>query len=113
MEELHRRVTLSHKANVLRALRTGAPGRAKDRRREVPRIDMSQAAELITQDGRVIGVNFLDLSRCGFKIRHSDDLVEGDVVTIVSARGSRALGEIKWVAHRLAGGVFVEAPEQL
>jgi hypothetical protein len=83
---------------------------AKDRRREVPRIELSQAAYLITQDGRSISVEFLDLSCQGFKIRHSDDLLEGDLVTIVSARGSKAPGEIKWVADQMAGGIFVEPP---
>lgn len=121
MEELQRRVS-SHKAVVFTALRTReskssqevkAYARSGERRREVPRIDMSQAAQLITHEGRVISVRFLDLSRCGFKIRHSDDLVEEDLVTIVSARGSRARGEIKWVADRLAGGIFVEAPQDL
>lgn len=119
MEELHRRAPTCHGAVVAAALRTReskrgrdteGSERAKDRRREVPRIELSQAAYLITQDGRSISVEFLDLSCQGFKIRHSDDLLEGDLVTIVSARGSKAQGEIKWVADQMAGGIFVEPP---
>lgn len=119
MEELHRRAPTCHGVVVEAALRTResnrgreteGKGRAKDRRREVPRIELSQAAYLITLDGCSTRVEFLDLSCQGFKLRHSDDLLEGDLVTIVSARGSRAQGEIKWVADRMAGGIFLEPP---
>ncbi|MFC7538116.1 hypothetical protein ACFQPG_12210 [Sphingomonas sp. GCM10030256] len=79
----------------------------------MPRIDVSQPAELGTEDGRSISIDFLDLSRAGFKIRHEDELLSGDLVTIISARGSRARAEIKWVGDRIAGGVFVEPPEEL
>lgn len=86
---------------------------AKERRRERPRIELLQTAHLITQDGRMVDVEFLDLSQQGFKIRHSDDLLDGDAVTIISVRGSRVQAVIKWVADRLAGGVFVEPPPSI
>ena len=96
----------------LNAMLTGET-RHMERRRELPRIDLSQPAELLTHDGRSISIDFLDLSRAGFKIRHQDELMAGDVVTIVSLRGSTVKAEIKWVADRLAGGIFVEPPEEL
>lgn len=119
MPELHRRGQLARADFVVAALRTEQAQRcreiehserAKERRRERPRIELLQSAHLITQDGRVVDVEFLDLSQEGFKIRHSDDLLGGDLVTIVSVRGSRAQAVIKWVADRMAGGVFVGPP---
>lgn len=71
---------------------------------------MSQPAELITHDGRSISIDFLDLSQAGFKIRHHDELMAGDIVTIISARGSTARAKIKWTADRMAGGIFTEPP---
>jgi hypothetical protein len=84
-----------------------------ERRRELPRIELMQPAELRTQDGRSVDVTFLDLSREGFKLRHNEDLMVGDTVTIVSSRGSEVLAEIKWVADRTAGGIFLEPPTEV
>jgi hypothetical protein len=74
---------------------------------------MTQPAELVTHDGRSVSIEFYDLSRSGFKIRHDDELMVGDIVTIISSRGSRVTAEIKWVADRLAGGIFIEPPEDI
>lgn len=84
-----------------------------EKRRELPRIDMAQPAQLLTADGRTISISFLDLSRSGFKISHDDDLMAGDLVTIISVRGSAVKAEIKWVADRMAGGIFAEPPADL
>lgn len=74
---------------------------------------MSQPAELLTTDGRLVDIDFIDLSRDGFKIRHREDLVVGDVVTITSGRGTKVLAQIKWVADRMAGGIFLDPPQEI
>lgn len=84
-----------------------------NRRKEVARIDTWQPAELITHDGRSICIDLLDISRAGFKIKHQDELLDGDYVTIISARGSKVLAKILWVADQMAGGIFVDPPEDL
>lgn len=81
-----------------------------ERRQELPRIELSQPAELRTHDGRSVDAIFLDLSREGFKLSHTDELMVGDIVTIVSTRGSEVQAEIKWVADRMAGGIFLDPP---
>lgn len=84
-----------------------------ERRNEAPRIDMTQPAELVTHDGSSVSIEFLDLSRSGFKIKHGAELMAGDIVTIISSRGSRVTAEVKWVADRMAGGIFVEPPQDM
>lgn len=84
-----------------------------ERRSQAPRIDMTQPAELVTYDGRSVSIEFLDLSRSGFKFRHADELMVGDIVTIISSRGSKVTAEVKWVADRMAGGIFVEPPQDM
>lgn len=84
-----------------------------ERRRETARIEMSQVVKVLAQDGQVLTARFFDLSHNGFKIGHDGDLLVGDRVIVVSARGTRAHAEIKWVADRMAGGLFSEPPEPL
>lgn len=74
---------------------------------------MSQPAELLTNDGQLVDIDFLDISRDGFKIRHHEDLVVGEVVTITSGRGTKVLAQIKWVADRMAGGIFLDPPQEI
>lgn len=84
-----------------------------ERRREIPRVDMLQPGELVIYDGSSSKIEFLDLSASGFKIRHQEQLMVGDIVTVTSAKGFKALAEVKWVIDQLAGGVFMEPPEAL
>jgi hypothetical protein len=84
-----------------------------ERRRESQRVEMFQPAELLTHDGRSIDIDFLDLSRDGFKIRHHEDLMVGDMVTITSARGTKVQAQIKWIADQMAGGIFLDPPPEV
>jgi hypothetical protein len=86
----------------------------KDRRSErAQRIELEQGVTLITSDGVPLRVILKDLSRDGFKIGHSgEDLVEGEIVTIKTAR-SESRAQLLWVTESEAGGSFVDDAKPL
>jgi hypothetical protein len=84
---------------------------ASHQRRAV-RTAIKQDAVLIDADGNHLPVILLDLSADGFRIESAESFEVGEQVRIRCGKDEPLAGQIRWVAGRQAGGVFLAPPRE-
>lgn len=76
------------------------------------RIDVNFDAVLVTSDDHEIAVTVKDLSREGFRIELTDEVLVGERVRLRVRRNEEIPAEIKWALGSEAGGVFLDSQQE-
>ena len=71
------------------------------------RVEVNFSAVLVTADGCVSNVIVKDLSRDGFRIQVTDEVLVGERVSLRAGKYGDIAAEIRWVRGSEAGGVFL------
>lgn len=72
---------------------------------------MDLSATLTTSDGHSFAVVVRDLSAEGFRVDLGpEELLLGEQIRLQMSKHETYVAEVKWVAGREAGGLFLEAP---
>ena len=79
---------------------------SKDKRS--PRVRTLIAAVLVDSDGGELGVEVLDLSSGGFRLRAGEPLQVGEQIRLRVPRYGDFPAQIQWVEGHEAGGRFLE-----
>lgn len=72
------------------------------------RVSTEIEAMLIDSDGGELPVVITDLSRDGFRLKSTEELVKGETVRLGVSRYGDFKAQIIWVAGHSAGGRFLE-----
>ena len=73
-----------------------------------PRVRTSIPAVLVDSDGGELGVEVLDLSSGGFRLRAGEPLQVGELIRLRVPRYGDFPAQIQWVEGHEAGGRFLE-----
>lgn len=73
-----------------------------------PRVRTSIPAVLVDSDGGEVGVEVVDLSSGGFRLRAGEALVPGERIRLRVPRYGDFPAEIQWAEGHEAGGRFLE-----
>lgn len=73
-----------------------------------PRVRTSIPAVLVDSDGGELGVEVLDLSSGGFRLRAGEPLQAGEQIRLRVPRYGDFAAQIQWVEGHEAGGRFLE-----